>query len=89
MTAEDIELLQEKIVQLCHAAGIFGVPDARILRTLQKASYPLDAAALDRHLRYLKSKGWIAELEKELRPDLRRWESTALGDEYLMKQGLI
>ena len=64
MTAEDIEMLQEKILQLCHAAGKFGMPDARILRALQKATYQIDEAALDRQLRYLKSKGWIAELER-------------------------
>jgi hypothetical protein len=89
MTAEDVELMQEKILQLCNAAGKFGVPDARILRALQKATYAINAYELDRQLRYLKSKGWIAEVERELRPDLRHWESTAAGDEYLMKQNLI
>lgn len=89
MTADDIELLQEKILMLCHAAGRFGLPDARLLRALVKDGYALDQAALDRHLRYLLSKTWISPVEKELRPDLRRWETTAAGDEYLMKQGLI
>lgn len=89
MTPEDIEMLQEKIVQLCHAAGKFGIPDERIQRTLIKTGYGIDGEALDAQLRYLKSKGWIVELEKQLRPDLRRWETTAAGDEYLMRQGLI
>jgi hypothetical protein len=89
MTAEDIELLQEKMLLLCHAAGRFGLPDARILRTLQKDSYAIDQPTLDRHLRYLLSKNWITAVAKELRPDLRRWETTAAGDEYLMRQGLL
>lgn len=89
MTAEDIEMMQEKILQLCNAAGKFGVPDARILRALNKATYPIDQDELDKQLRYLKSKGWIVEVKKELRPDRRQWESTAAGDEYLMSQGLI
>lgn len=89
MTTEDIELLQEKILELCHAAGQFGMPEDRIKRTLLKTGYGLDQETLERNLRYLKSKAWIEEAEKELRPDLRRWQTTAAGDEYLMKQGLI
>lgn len=89
MTAEDKEMMQEKILQLCNAAGKFGIPDDRILRTLNKAGYAIDQAELDRQLRYLKSKGFIAEAGKVLRPDLRRWETTAAGDEYLMQQGLV
>lgn len=89
MTSDDKEMMQEKILQLCNAAGKFGVPDDRILRALNRAGYPIDQAELDRQLRYLKSKEWIVEVEKQLRPDLRKWETTAAGDEYLMKQGLI
>ena len=89
MTAEEIEALQEKILRLCHAAGRFGMPDERILRGLQKADFDIDQAELDRQLRYLLSKSWITAVAKELRPDLRRWETTADGDEYLMRQGLI
>jgi hypothetical protein len=89
MTPEDIELLQEKIVQLCHAAGRLGLPEERIMRGLIKAAYGVDKDTLERNLRYLKSKGWIEEVDKDLRPDLRRWQTTAAGDEYLMKQGLI
>lgn len=89
MTAEDIELLQEKIVRLCHAAGRLGLPEDRIKRGLIQNGYGVDDGTLDRNLKYLKSKGWIEEVEKELRPDLRRWQTTATGDEYLMRQGLI
>lgn len=86
MTPEDKEMMQEKILQLCNAAGKFGIPDERILRTLQRSSYAIDQAELDRQLRYLKSKGFIIEVGKDLRPDLRRWETTATGDEYLMEK---
>jgi Fic family protein len=89
MTAEDIELLQEKIVRLCHAAGSLGLPEERIKRALIQNGYGVDDDTLDRNLKYLKSKGWIEEVEKYLRPDRRRWRSTAAGDEYLMRQGLI
>jgi hypothetical protein len=89
MTAEDIELLQEKIVRLCHAAGRLGLPEERIKRALIKDGYGVDDPTLERNLRYLKSKGWIEEVEKDLRPDRRRWQTTAAGDEYLMRQGLI
>jgi len=89
MTAEDNELLQEKIVRLCHAAGSLGLPEDRIKRALIKDGYGVDDATLDRNLKYLKSKDWIEEVTKDLRPDLRRWKSTATGDEYLMRQGLI
>ena len=72
-----------------NGAGVAVAMEAmRILRALNKASYPIDQAELDRQLRYLTSKGWITEVEKGLRPDLRRWESTAEGDEYLMTKGL-
>lgn len=89
MTPEDTELLQEKILQLCHAAGRFGMPEERIKRALIKAGYGVDLETLEKQLRYLRSKGWIEETTKELRPDLRRWQTTAAGDEYLMKHGLI
>ena len=84
--------------ELCHAAGKFGVPEERIARALENTTYlpkgdekqrAQNRATLERNLRYLKSKGWIEEVEKDLRPDLRRWQTTAAGDEYLMKQGII
>lgn len=89
MTAEDIELMQEKIVLLCHFAGVFGLPEDRLLRGLGKAGYEIDQATLERQLRYLESKGWLTTVEKDLRPDLRRWVTRAPGDEYLMRQKLI
>lgn len=89
MTPEDIELLQEKIVRLCHAAGRLGLPEERIKRALIQDGYGVDKDTLEQHLRYLKDKGWIKEVPKDLRPDLLRWESTAAGDEFLMKRGLI
>jgi Fic family protein len=89
MTAEDIELLQTKIVELCHAAGRLGLPEERIKRALIQAGYGVDKDTLERHLRYLKSKEWIEEVEKRLRPDLVRWQSTSKGDEHLMLEGLI
>ena len=89
MTPEDVELLQTKIVEICHAAGRFGLPEERIKRGLIRAGYGVDDATLERNLRYLKSKEWIEEVPKELRPDIRRWQSTAKGDEHLMLEGLI
>jgi hypothetical protein len=98
MTAEDYASLQEKILRLCNAAGKFGLPEARLLRALAALFPEIQTAAemredksaeLERQLRYLKSKGWIAEKEKGLRPDLRAWETTAAGDEYLMEKGFI
>lgn len=98
MTPEDSEMLQEKILRLCHAAGKFGLPESRMLHTLASLYPDLQtpqelrddkSAELDRQLRYLKSKGFITEVGKALRPDQRRWETTADGDEYLMEKGFI
>lgn len=90
MTPQDKELCQEKILQQCHNAGRFGTPEATLLRGLHKSGFEeADAKDLERDLRYLESKGWIRTVERELRPDLRKWQTTAPGDEYLMKQGLI
>ena len=98
MTPEDAEQMQEKILRLCHAAGKFGIPDTRILNALKQQAFEIQtpeeersekSAELDRQLRYLKSKGFIVEAGKQLRPDLRRWETTAAGDEYLMEKGFI
>lgn len=89
MTPDDIEMMQEKIVLLCHFAGVFGLPEDRLLRGLAKAGYEIDQATLERQLRYLEGKGWIITIEKELRPDLRRWVTRAPGDEFLMRQKLI
>ncbi len=89
MTPEDQELLQEKLTMLCHFAGVFGLPEDRLLRGLAKGGFEIDGAELQRQLRYLESKGWITTVDKELRPDLRRWVTRAPGDEFLMRQGLI
>lgn len=98
MTAEDIKMLQEKILRLCNAAAKFGLPESRMLRTLASLYPDLQtsqevrddkSAELERQLRYLKAKGWITEVRGELRPDLRAWETTAAGDEYLMERGFI
>ena len=98
MTAEDLKMLQEKILRLVNAAGKFGLPEARLLRTLASLYPDLQtpqelrddkSAELERQLRYLKSKGWIVEVPGALRPDLRSWETTAAGDEYLMGRGFI
>jgi hypothetical protein len=91
MKAEEMLDLQKKILLLCHGAGKFGLPEDRIFRMVRGAGGfdRLTEDELERQLRYLKSKSWIAEVPGQLRPDLRRWESTAAGDEYLMTQGEI
>lgn len=99
MTPEDVQTLQEKILRLCHAAGRLGLPEDRMRHALEdtgylkreliREGYGVDNETLERQLRYLASKGWIEEVRKELRPDLRRWQTTAAGDEFLMKQGFI
>jgi hypothetical protein len=99
ISAEDAKLLQEKILELCHATGRFGMPEAKMQRTLEDTQYlkrelireghGVDNEHLNRALKFLESEGLI-EVEKErLRPDLRRWKTTSAGDKYLMEKGLI
>lgn len=98
MTPEDKEMMQEKILRLVNAAGKFGLPESRLLHTLASLYPDLQtppekqndqSVELERQLRHLKSQGFIVEVAKALRPDQRRWETTAAGDVYLMEKGFI
>lgn len=89
MNAEDIRELQDKIIELCHAAGTFGIPEERLKRTLLRSGYGVDNDALARQLKFLKGEKLVEAQEDGLRPDLRRWFSTSEGDKHLMRAGLI
>lgn len=99
MTPEDSKLLQLKILELCHATGQFGIQQAKMQRALEDSGYlkralireghGVDNEHLDRALKFLKSEGLIVFEEHRLRPDLRRWLTTAEGDKLLMREGLI
>ena len=90
ITAEDARELQIKIIQLCHAAGEFGLPEERIKRALIRNAYGVDDETLGRNLKFLRDEELLAPTqEDELRPDLRRWVSTSKGDKLLMREGLI
>jgi hypothetical protein len=99
MNAEDSKELQEKILQLCHASGRIGIPEKRMQHTLENTGYlkrelireghGVDDAHLERALKFLKSEGLLEAEEETLRPDLRRWKTTAAGDKYLMRIGSI
>lgn len=89
MDAEQLRELQVKIVELCHAAGEFGLPEDRIKRALLRNAYGVDNEALGKQLKYLKGEGHLDFNVDALRPDLRRWISTSQGDQLLMTEGLI
>jgi hypothetical protein len=91
MTAEDIRELQDKIIQLCHAAGALGLSEERLKRGLLRASYGVDDDTLAKQLKFLKGEGLIDSKENDLHPspDLRRWLSTSAGDKHLVRAGLI
>ncbi len=90
MNAEDLDLLREKIIQLCRAANVLGIPRARILRTIQRSGYEVDEAGIERELRHLTSAGLITALKgAALTPALARYATTAAGDHELERRGLL
>lgn len=90
MNAEDLDLLREKILQLCRAANRFGLAPDRILRTLQRSAWDVDAAAVERELRHLKSAGLIEPADADaLTPALVSYTTTAAGNHFLEKRGLL
>lgn len=91
MTAEDVRELQDKIVELCHAAGSIGIAEDRLKRALLRASYGVDNDTLEKQLKFLKGEGLIEDRDNELHPspDLRRWFSTSAGDKHLVRAGLV
>lgn len=91
MTAEDIKLMQEKIVALCHSSGDLGMRFDRLKRALIHDGYGMDKDALARQLKYLKGEGLIVNEEDPIHPDpdLVRWKSTSEGDKLLIRSGLI
>ena len=90
MTAEDLDLLREKILQLCRAAGSLGLGQERILRTLQRCAFDADAALVDRELTHLQSAGLLAPVQgASLTPALARFATTASGNHELERRGLL
>jgi hypothetical protein len=90
MNAEDLDLLREKILQLCRAANVMGVPRERIVRTLLRSGYEVDEAAVERELRHLLSAEFISAVAgASLTPALARYATTAAGDHKLEKRGLL
>lgn len=90
MTPAEKEELQEKIIALGNAASRLGIGEDRILRACQRFGFErLSLVELQAELNHLEKAGLMTTVEKELRPDLLRWKSTADGDRWLMRQGLI
>ncbi|MFA7302072.1 MAG: hypothetical protein WC069_07205 [Candidatus Shapirobacteria bacterium] len=84
------ELLQERLLVLCNAGGHFGVPEERLLFVARQFGFDtLSAAQLTTELIHLEKLGLISTLQKTLRPDRRRWSTTAAGDRHLMEHGLL
>ncbi len=90
MTPDQKEELQEYLLRLCNAASRLGVPEDRLLRDGQRYGFSaLTKPELDAELHHLEKAGLLGVVAKTLRPDLRRWVSTADGDRWLMRQGLV
>lgn len=90
MTPKDKEALQELLIRQCNAASRLGFPEDRLLRDAQRYGFPaLTLAELQAELLHLEKADLLKTTEKTLRPDLRQWVTTASGDAWLMKQGLI
>lgn len=90
MNAEDLDLLREKILQLCRAAGSLGLGPERIQRTLQRSAFDADAALVDRELNHLQSAGLLAPVRgASLTPALARYATTAEGNHELERRGLL
>lgn len=90
MTAEDLDLLREKILIECRGASALGIPRDTIIRKCQRAGYAVDENIIDRELRHLASAGLIEDIKgAALTPALARYASTAAGNHELEKRGLI
>lgn len=90
MNADDLDLLREKILLICRAAGSFGFRPDRMLRIIQRSGWEADDAALQRELRHLLSAGFIAPVgAQSLTPALVSYATTAAGDHELEKRGLL
>lgn len=90
MNAEDLDLFREKILRVCQAANVMGVPRERIVRLVQSAGYAVNEGEVDAQLRHLKSAGFIAAVEgASLTPALARYATTAAGDHELEKRGFL
>ena len=90
LTPAQKEAIQERLLLLANASGRRGLPQERLLHEIRSYGFPaLSAEALDAELHHLEKADLLAPVEKTLRPDLRRWTTTASGDRWLMENGLI
>lgn len=89
MTPEFTIDLRQKILQLCHASGEYGMPRERLYRNCRNAGgfSALTEEGFQEQIEFLEGKLWIKRVENEM--EELRWETTAAGDQYLRKQGLI
>lgn len=93
MNALNLDLLREKMLQLCRAASRFGIGAEKILRTLQRSGWDeVDAAHIERELRHLSTGATplIAAVPgASLTPALVTWATTPAGDHELERRGLL
>lgn len=90
LTPDEKESLQIQLLRLCNASSRFGLPESRLLQDCQRFGFDdLSKKEFDAEILHLEKAGLLATVGKVIRPDLRRWTTTAQGDYQLMEKGYI
>lgn len=88
LTPEEKEKLQEVLLRLCSAASRFGLPLNRLLLDCEHFAFDgLTKEEIEVELIVLEKEGLLSLVGKVLRPDQRRWTTTAAGNRWLMEHG--
>lgn len=82
------EQFRLKLLQLVEATGAVGMRVPAIDTHLAAHGYDHTEAQLVAEIAYLADKGLLAQVDKILSPELKRWRITAAGRDFLAEQGL-
>jgi hypothetical protein len=88
MTPALREQFRLKLLQLVDTAGAVGMRAAAIDTHLAAHGYEHSEYEMKAEIAYLTDKGLVAQVDKVLSPENKRWRVTAAGRDFLAEQGL-
>lgn len=87
-TADDKQIIREKILRQAHASGPRGITAEVAQRGVALAGFALESNQIALELHYLTDKGLLSIGAAALSAGARRFAITAAGIEYLESEGL-
>lgn len=88
MIPELREQFRLALLSVLDAAASVGLRESSLCLHMKAAGFEPTLVELRTELTYLDDKKFVAELSKQISPELRRWRITATGRDFLATEGL-